>query len=69
MAACKASVQAAPTLSTDVKNKLTAICDKASKGDETGVRQAAYQVCQEIVKATVPAGSAQTTALNACPKP
>jgi len=69
VAACKSSIQAAPTLTADEKSKLTSICDKAANGDEAGVKQAAYQVCQEIVKSSVPAGSAQTTALAACPKP
>ncbi len=68
VAACKSSVEAVPTLSASVKSKLVSICDKAANGDETGAKQAAYQVCQEIVKSTVPA-AAQQTALSACPKP
>ena len=69
VAACKTSVQAVPTLSASIKNELASICDKAASGDESGVKQATYQVCQQIIKATVPAGAAQTTALAACPKP
>ncbi len=69
VAACKTEVQAAPTLSADIKSKLVTICDKAASGDAAGVKQAASQVCQEIVKSTVPSGSLQTTALAACPKP
>jgi hypothetical protein len=68
VAACKSSINAAPTLTADEKSKLTAICDKAANGDEAGVKQAASQVCMEIVKSTVPS-SAQSTALAACPKP
>ncbi len=68
VAACKSSIEAAPTLTADEKSKLTSICQKAANGDESGVKQAAYQVCQEIVKSSVPA-SAQSTALAACPKP
>lgn len=69
VAACKSSINAAPTLTADEKTKLSAICDKAANGDEAGVKQAAYQVCQEIVKSSVPSGAAQTSALAACPKP
>ncbi len=69
VAACKTEVEAAPTLSASVKSQLVSICEKAASGNETGVKQAAYQVCQEIVKATVPGGSVQSTALAACPKP
>src|SRR5207245_8206677 len=68
VAACKSGINAQPTLSASLKSKLTAICDKAASGDVAGARKAAAQVCQEIVKATVPA-SAQAQALAGCPKP
>ncbi|HEX3875041.1 MAG TPA: hypothetical protein VHW26_12890 [Solirubrobacteraceae bacterium] len=68
VASCKTSINAAPTLTAGDKTKLDAICDKAGSGDTTGVQKATAEVCQEIVKDSVPA-SAQTQALAACPKP
>jgi hypothetical protein len=67
VAVCKATIGASTTLSADLKTKLQAICDKAASGDQTGVKQATAQVCQEIVKASVPQ-SEQAAALAACPK-
>jgi hypothetical protein len=55
-------------LSADAKKKLAGVCDQAATGDATKIRQATAQVCQEIVKSSVPA-SAQATALASCPKP
>ncbi len=69
VAACKSSIQAAPTLTASQKTQLETICQKAANGDEAGVKQAASQVCMEIVKDSVPSGAAQTAALAACPKP
>jgi hypothetical protein len=66
VAACKASVGAAPTLSADEKTKLTTLCDKAASGDVAGVQKIAAQVCRDVAK-SLPA-SAQSTALAACPK-
>lgn len=65
VAACKKSVNAAPTLSADVKAKLTTLCDKAASGNVQDVKQVAEQVCTEIVKSTVPS-SLQSQALAAC---
>jgi hypothetical protein len=67
VSACKTSINAQPTLTASVKSKLTAACDKAANGDVAGARKVAGQVCQEIVKSTVPA-SAQAQALASCPK-
>jgi hypothetical protein len=68
IASCKTSVNSAPTLNSTDKAKLDAICDKAGTGDTAAVQKATAEVCQEIVKDSVPA-SAQTQALAACPKP
>jgi hypothetical protein len=68
VARCKASIAAAPTLSSDSKTKLASLCDQIGKGNTTQVKQITSQVCQQIVKSTVPA-SAQQQALASCPKP
>jgi hypothetical protein len=67
VAQCKQSIAAAPTLSGDAKTKLQALCEKAAQGDPASLRKATAQVCEQIVKETVPA-SAQTAALASCPK-
>jgi len=67
VARCKASINAAPTLSASAKSKLTTICDEAAKGDPASLRKAEAQVCVELVKDSVPA-AAQTQALASCPK-
>lgn len=68
VAQCKASIAAAPTLSADAKSKLSDLCDKAAQGDPVALKKASAQVCQEIIKETVPSGS-QAAALASCPKP
>ena len=68
VAQCKASINAASTLSADAKTKLDGLCDEAAKGDPASLKKASAEVCQEIVKETVPS-SAQDAALAACPKP
>jgi hypothetical protein len=67
VAACKQAIQAQTTLSAGAKSKLEAICEKAAKGDTTAVRQAAREVCEEVIKTSaVPAGPAREQALAAC---
>jgi hypothetical protein len=68
VAQCKASINSAPTLSADAKAKLDSLCDEAAKGDPASLKKATAQVCQEVVKESVPS-SAQQAALAACPKP
>jgi hypothetical protein len=68
VALCKSSIAAAPTLSADVKTKLQSLCDQAAQGNGANLRKIQSQVCQEIIKASVPA-SAQAQALATCPKP
>src|SRR3982074_2099181 len=67
VARCKQSIASAPTLSGDAKTKLQALCAQAAQGDPASLRKATAQVCEQIVKETVPA-SAQTAALASCPK-
>lgn len=67
VAACKSRIASAPNISADAKSKLTSLCDKAASGDQAGVLKAAAQVCQEIVKQSVPQ-AAQAQALASCPK-
>ena len=67
VAACKSRIASAPNISADAKSKLTSLCDKAASGDQAGVLKAAAQVCQEIVKQSVPQ-AAQQQALASCPK-
>ena len=66
VAQCKASINAVPTLSADVKAKLTKLCDSAASGDPNAIKKASAQVCQEIAK-SLPA-QAQAVALASCPK-
>jgi hypothetical protein len=67
VAKCKSSINAAPTLSASSKAKLVTICDEAAKGDPASLKKAEAQVCQQLVKDTVPA-AAQAQALASCPK-
>jgi hypothetical protein len=67
VASCKSRISAAPNLSSDAKGKLSHLCDEAASGNEAAVLKAASQVCQEIVKQSVPS-SAQQQALASCPK-
>ncbi|HYM55326.1 MAG TPA: hypothetical protein VES97_08190 [Solirubrobacteraceae bacterium] len=67
VAACKQTIQSQSTLSAGAKSKLEAVCDKAAKGDTAAVKQAAREVCEEVIKTSaVPAGPAREQALAAC---
>jgi polygalacturonase len=68
VASCKSSVNAAPTLNASDKSKLDSICAQAASGDTAGVQKATSEVCQQIIRDSVPA-SAQAQALASCPKP
>jgi hypothetical protein len=68
VAACKSSVDSTPNLNSADKASLNSICDRMRTGDTAGIQQATAQVCQQIIKDSVPA-SAQAQALAACPKP
>ena len=63
---CKQSIQAAPQLSADVKDKLSKVCEEAAQGDEDAAREATRTVCITIVEESVPAGPAADQAKQAC---
>jgi hypothetical protein len=66
-ALCKATVQAASTLSASVKTKAEEICAKAAGGDLEGARKAAREACVEVINASpVPAGADKQQALAVC---
>jgi hypothetical protein len=55
-----------PLLSSSQKNQLDQVCEKAASGNVAGATAALHKVCVQIVKKTLPSGSAQTEALKAC---
>jgi hypothetical protein len=66
IAACKAVVQKAPTLSASVKAKIEGICEKAGT-DPAAARTAAKEVCVEVVNASpIPSGAIKEKALAGC---
>jgi hypothetical protein len=65
-AVCQQIVHAAPTLSSNVKAKLEGVCKKSASGDQAGARQAAEEVCVEIIKAYPVPTSIKERALAAC---
>jgi hypothetical protein len=68
IAACKAVVQKAPTLSSTTKAKIEGICEKAGT-DPAAARTAAKEVCVEVINASpIPSGSIKEKALAACNK-
>ena len=67
VAICKQQIKAQSTLPAGAKSKLEAVCEKAAKGDTAAVRQAAKEICEEVVNSSkVPAGAAKERALAAC---
>ena len=64
-AICKTIIEHTPTLSSSVKAKVEGICSKAAHGDVTGARQAAKEVCVEVINAT-PAPADKEKALAEC---
>jgi hypothetical protein len=66
---CKRIIQSQAKLPASAKEKLEGACAKAAKGDTAAVKQAAREVCEEVInKSQVPAGSAKQAALAACRK-
>jgi hypothetical protein len=64
---CKKEIAAQTTLPASAKSKLEAVCEKAAKGDQTAVKKAAQEVCEEVINASpLPSGSAKEQALAAC---
>jgi hypothetical protein len=66
VAACKTTIQAAPTLPASVKTKVEGVCNKAASGDLEGARKAAKEVCVEVINASPVPSSAKEQALAAC---
>ena len=64
--ACKQQIASNPAVKDDIKSDLQAICEKAASGDEEDVKSAIKEVCVKIVESSVPSGSAQDTAKQAC---
>lgn len=64
---CKNQIKAQTTLPAGAKSKLEGVCEKAAKGDSAAVKQAAREVCEEVVNSSkVPGGAAKEQALSAC---
>jgi hypothetical protein len=70
VAECHRLVHDTKSLPASSKAKLEAACDKAAQGDTAAVKQAAREVCEEVVsRATLPGGAtARAQALAACRK-
>jgi hypothetical protein len=67
VAACKHGVQAATSISASTKAKIENICNKASNGDLSAAREAARELCVEIVNSSpLPSGSIKEDAINRC---
>jgi len=65
---CHQLIEQQQKLSATAKEKLSRACDKAGEGDSQAVKQAAREVCEEVVeKAPLPASSKET-ALKSCRK-
>jgi hypothetical protein len=65
-AICKTIIQRTPTLSASVKEKVEGICAKAAHGDLAGARQAAKEVCVEVINASPVPAAAKEKALAEC---
>ena len=67
VAVCKQQIQSQSTLPAGAKGKLEAVCEKAARGDTGAVKQAAREICEEVVNnSKIPAGAAKEQALTAC---
>jgi len=68
VAECHHLIETQKALSSTAKAKLSEACDKAGKGDTQAVKQAAREVCEEVVTKTPLPASTKETALAACKK-
>jgi len=67
IAACKQEIAAQSSLPAKAKAKLEAVCAKAANGDTAAVKQAAKEICEEVIDGSaVPAGPTREKALAAC---
>ena len=66
-ALCKHIVTQAVLNNAAAKSKTEALCEKLANGDAAGVKQAAGEICDAVLKASpLPEGSAKQQALAAC---
>lgn len=63
---CKSIITHEPALEASLKIKLEGICSKAANGDLAGAREAAKQVCVEVIKSTPIPAADKEKALAAC---
>jgi ABC-type phosphate transport system substrate-binding protein len=63
---CKEAVSKEQGLSDSLKGKLNNICNQAGSGNKIAVKQAAHDVCVEIIKSKVPVAE-QQAAEASCP--
>lgn len=69
VAECHHLIETQKALSASAKSKLSAACDKAGKGDTAAVKQAAREVCEEVIqKAPSLPSAAKESALASCRK-
>ena len=65
---CKQQIKTQKTLTAGAKTKLEAICEKAAKGDIGAVKQAAREVCEEVVNHSKVPATGKEQSLSACKK-
>ena len=66
-AVCKKVVSQAVTNTPSAKGKAEELCEKIASGDTAGAKQAAGELCDEVLKASpLPAGPVKEQALAAC---
>jgi hypothetical protein len=63
---CRSLIGTQASLPSTTKAKLEAICNKVAKGDTNSVRQAAQEVCGEIINNSGVAAAIRAQALAAC---
>jgi hypothetical protein len=68
VAECHHLIEGQKALSATAKEKLSSACDKAASGDTQAVKQAAREVCEEVIQKTALPTSAKQTGLAACRK-
>jgi hypothetical protein len=67
VAACHRVIASSPGLTASEKAKVATLCDKAATENPVQVREAAAQICAELVNGSkIPAGTAKSQALAAC---
>ena len=54
---CKQAAKQSQQLSADTRANLERICEKAGSGDEAAARDAGREICEQIVRDSVPEGA------------